>query len=241
MPNDFFRFKQFTIQQQYCAMKVCTDACLFGAWTASTITNEKLPAGYILDIGAGTGLLSLMLAQQLKNSIIHAIEIDAAAAKQAGENFVASPWGEQLYVFNTSIQSFSPAQQYDLIITNPPFFQNDLASPDAQRNIALHSHQLSLEELITAIQIHLTAEGHFAVLLPYHRTQLFEALAQSAGFNVLQKSLVQQTPKHAPFRSMLLFGRAKKTCEQTTIIIKEATGNYTDAFISLLKDYYLYL
>src|SRR5437763_249939 len=137
MPNDFFRFKQFTIQQQYCAMKVCTDACLFGAWTVSTITNEKLPAGYVLDIGAGTGLLSLMLVQQLKNSIIHAIEIDGAAAKQAGENFVASPWGEQLNIFNTAIQSFSPTQRYDFITTNPPFFQDDLASPNAQRNIAL--------------------------------------------------------------------------------------------------------
>jgi tRNA1Val (adenine37-N6)-methyltransferase len=241
MPNDFFRFKQFTIHQQYCAMKVCTDACLFGAWTASTITTGKLPASYILDIGAGTGLLSLMLAQQLNSSIIHAVEIDAAAAKEAGENFVASPWGEQLYIFNTAIQSFSQAQQYDFIITNPPFFQNDLASPNAQRNVALHSHQLSLEELITAIQTYLSAHGHFAVLLPYHRTQSFEALAQHAGFYLLQKSLVQQTPKHAPFRSMLLFGREQKTCEQTTIIIKETLGNYTEGFIRLLKDYYLYL
>src|SRR5689334_11682345 len=144
MPNEFFCFKQFTIHQQYCAMKVCTDACLFGAWTASAITNEQLPAGLILDIGAGTGLLSLMLGQQLNNSIIHAIEIDAVAAQQAGDNFAASSWSEQLHVYNTAIQSFSPAQQYDFIITNPPFFQNDLASPNAQRNLALHSHQLSL-------------------------------------------------------------------------------------------------
>jgi tRNA1Val (adenine37-N6)-methyltransferase len=241
MPNDFFRFKQFTIYQQYCAMKVCTDACLFGAWTASIITNEKLPAGYVLDIGAGTGLLSLMLAQELKGSIIHAVEIDAAAARQAGENFEASPWGGQLDVFNTSIQFFSPGQQYDFIITNPPFFQNDLASPNAQRNVALHSHQLSLEELITVIQTHLSAQGYFAVLLPYQRTPLFETLAQRAGFCLQKRALVQQTPKHNLFRSMLLFGREQKISEQTTIIIKDARGNYTDAFVSLLKNYYLYL
>src|SRR3954470_19398265 len=121
MPNDFFHFKQFSIHQQYCAMKVCTDACLFGAWTASIIDKEKLPADYILDIGAGTGLLSLMLAQLLNNSTIHAVEIDADATKQAGENFTASLWSERLNIFNTSIQSFNPAQQYDFIITNPPF------------------------------------------------------------------------------------------------------------------------
>jgi tRNA1Val (adenine37-N6)-methyltransferase len=241
MPNDFFHFKQFSIHQQYCAMKVCTDACLFGAWTASIIDKEKLPADYILDIGAGTGLLSLMLAQLLNNSTIHAVEIDADATKQAGENFTASLWSERLNIFNTSIQSFNPAQQYDFIITNPPFFQNDLASPNAQRNTALHSHQLSLEELIAAIQMHLSAYGHFAVLLPYHRTQLFVALAENTGFYLQHKALVQQTPKHAPFRSMMLFGREEKVYQQTTIIIKDAAGNYTDDFISLLKDYYLYL
>ena len=129
-------------------MKVCTDACLFGAWATNIITTKKLPCHYMLDIGAGTGLLSLILAQQLNNSIIHAVEIDAAASRQAGENFAASPWGGQLYIFNSSIQSFSPSQQYDFIITNPPFFSNDLASPNAQRNVALHSHQLNFEELI---------------------------------------------------------------------------------------------
>ena len=222
-------------------MKVCTDACLFGAWTTSNIIIKELPSSNILDIGAGTGLLSLMLAQQLKKSIIRAVEVDTAAVRQASENFAASPWRDQLKVFNTSIQSFSPAQQYDFIITNPPFFQNNLASPNAQRNVALHGHQLSLEELVAAIQMHLSAKGHFAVLLPYHRTPLFETLALSVGFYLHQKTLVQQTSTHSFFRSMLLFGREQKTCEQMTIIIKDVRGDYTDAFVSLLKDYYLYL
>ena len=222
-------------------MKVCTDACLFGAWTANCIINNELPCSNILDIGAGTGLLSLILAQQLNNSNIQAVEIDTAAARQAGENFADSPWSERLRIFNTSIQSFSSAQQYDFIIINPPFFQNDLASPNTQRNVALHSHQLSLEELIAAIQVHLSAHGHFAVLLPYHRTQLFETLALSAGFYLHEKTLVRQTPAHTFFRSMLLVGRAQKEVKQTTIVIKDGSGNYTEAFISLLKDYYLYL
>jgi tRNA1Val (adenine37-N6)-methyltransferase len=107
--------------------------------------------------------------------------------------------------------------------------------------VALHSHQLSLEELLAAIQTHVSASGHFAVLLPFHRTQLFETLAQTANFYLQQKTLVQQTPVHAPFRSMLLFGREQKEHEQTSIVIKDATGNYTGTFIALLKDYYLYL
>ncbi|WP_170971141.1 tRNA1(Val) (adenine(37)-N6)-methyltransferase [Ilyomonas limi] len=222
-------------------MKVCTDACLFGAWTANKIAAKKLQSNSILDIGAGTGLLSLMLAQQLSNSIIHATEIDADAAKQASENFAASPWHGQLHAVNAPIQSFSSSLQYDFIVSNPPFFQNDLASNNAQRNVALHSHQLGFEELLAAIQMHLSVTGHFAVLLPYHRTTVFESLAQREGFYLHQKTWVQQTPAHALFRSMLLFGREQKEPEQTTIIIKDKAGSYTDAFVALLKDYYLYL
>lgn len=242
MPNDFFRFKQFTVWQQHCAMKVCTDACLFGAWTASAIGNEKLPGQTILDIGAGTGLLSLMLAQQNSKSVLHAVEIDAGAAKQAKENFASSPWHARLQVFNTAIQSFPGAKQYDFVITNPPFFQNDLASPNAQRNIALHSRQLSLETLVIAIQIHLAPDGHFAVLLPYYRATVFDLLAQQAGYYLQQKTSVQQTPAHTPFRGMLLYGKEQQSSiEQSSIIIKDAAGNYTDAFAALLHAYYLYL
>jgi len=241
MPNNFFRFKQFIIHQQHCAMKVCTDACLFGAWVANIITAKKLQSNTVLDIGAGTGLLSLMLAQQSNNSIIHAIEIDIDAAKQAAANFAASPWQDQLHIFNISLQSFLSSLPYDFVISNPPFFQNDLASPNAQRNVALHSHQLSLEELLSAIQVHLSVDGHFAVLLPYHRMQLFERLAQSTGFYLHQKTLVQQTPTHSFFRSMLLFGREQQAPVQTTIIIKDDEGKYTNAFVALLKDYYLNL
>ena len=241
MPNDFFRFKQFTVHQQHCAMKVCTDACLFGAWVAKIIAVKKLQSKYILDIGAGTGLLSLMLAQQLTNSHIQAVEIEEAAAKQATDNFAASPWHNRLQLLNTSIQSLAATKQYNFIISNPPFFQNDLASNNEQRNVALHSHRLSLEELLTAIQKHLTAEGHFAVLLPFHRTAMFEALAINTGFYLQHKTLVQQTPTHAPFRSMLLCGKEQQPPEETNIIIKNKEGKYSNEFVTLLKDYYLYL
>ncbi len=241
MSNNYFSFKQFTIQQQHCAMKVCTDACLFGAWVAGRITENRLAAQRILDIGAGTGLLSLMLAQQCGGSFIHAVEIDPAAARQAGDNFAASPWRQRLSVFNTAVQHFVSPVQYDFLITNPPFFQNDLESKDAGRNTALHSEHLDLQQLLIVIEKHLSADGRFAILLPYHRTAYFEEMARKRCFYVQEKTMVQQTPAHVAFRAMLLLGRKEVVMMQDSITIKTTEGSYTETFMQLLKPYYLYL
>ncbi|MEO8711563.1 MAG: methyltransferase, partial [Parafilimonas sp.] len=173
MPNDYFRFKQFIITQDKCAMKVCTDACLFGAWAAH---NPQLEASNILDIGTGTGLLSLIYAQKNMHASIDAIEIDEAAVQQARENFEASIWKERLHVYNTSIQQFATSsnKKYDVIICNPPFYENDLKSENKQRNLALHSDALTLEELISDVDLLLGDDGSFFVLLPFHRTKYFE-------------------------------------------------------------------
>ena len=132
MGNQYFQFKRFTVQQAGSAMKVCTDACIQGAFTAAYIREQLPGASPVLDIGAGTGLLSLMLAQS-GNGTIDAVELDAAAAQQAAENFAASPWSERLRVFHTDIAHFNPAQRYPFIITNPPFFDNDLQGPHQRR------------------------------------------------------------------------------------------------------------
>lgn len=247
MPNHYFQFKQFTVQQEHCAMKVTTDACLFGAWAASLIKNEKLIISNCLDIGTGTGLLSLMLAQKL-SAQIHAVEIDEVAGNQARENFISSPWKERLHIHQTSIQQFSnppinqltnkPINLFDFIITNPPFFDNDLKSDDQKRNLALHSSSLSLEELLEAIKLNLSANGKFAILLPYHRTVYFIELAK--GFYLEQKTLVKQTEKHPYFRSMLLFGSQPISTNESEIIIKK-NNQYSETFTDLLKDYYLHL
>ncbi len=231
-------------------MKVCTDACLFGALTA-TLTASGNEARRMLDIGTGTGLLALMLAQKSPGSIIDAIEIDGSAAQQAAENFDASPWEERLTVYHISIQQFTQLftqsidnltdKQYDVIVSNPPFFDNDLKSVDNKRNLALHSEALSLEELLDSVNSLLKEDGVFGALLPYHRTAYFEKLALGYKLYLSKKVLIKQTPGHSFFRSILFFGRKNGNTIEREIVIKNDANAYSSAFIELLQDYYLYL
>jgi tRNA1Val (adenine37-N6)-methyltransferase len=218
-------------------MKVCTDACLFGSLSPALPEKELR----ILDIGTGTGLLALMYAQQYPNATIDAVEIDEAAARQAAENFAASPWADRLKVYNTPIQQLNPSTGYDIIISNPPFFDNDLKSTNAKRNLALHSEALSLEELLASIDRLLNADGCFGLLLPFHRTAYFEELALVKHFYLSRKILVKQTHAHGYFRSILFFGRTKAEMVEKEITIKDADGQYSSDFKTLLKDYYLHL
>lgn len=232
-------------------MKVCTDACLFGAYIAEKLSDENvkykkedLLAGSpknVLDIGAGTGLLSLMLAQKTDYHI-DAVEIDEQAQQQAQGNFDASPWKERLKVYHSSVLSYEPAlQKYDFIISNPPFFEDDLKSFQTKRNIALHSTELNLQELIIQIKRLLAKDGKFAVLLPFHRAAYFEKIAAGSNFFISERVLVKQTPKHNYFRAMLLFETSFVKTSQSEIIIQEENKNYTEAFAGILKDYYLKL
>lgn len=241
MGNSYFKFKQFTVNQDKCAMKVCTDACLFGAIAASAAAN--MPVNKVLDIGTGTGLLPLMYAQKNSNAIIDAVEIDEAAVQQSAENFAASPWNDRLMVHHSPIQHFTSSanQRFDLVISNPPFFENDLRSDDAKRNLALHSSELNLEELLNCIDALLNSDGAFGVLLPYHRGVYFKSLAVCKSFSLWIDISVQQTPKHNYFRSILFFSRKPVETEAESITIKEADNNYSAKFAALLRDYYLYL
>ncbi|MDB5232204.1 MAG: methyltransferase [Chitinophagaceae bacterium] len=244
MANNYFQFKQFTVQQEHCAMKVCTDACLFGAWVAEEVFNSTLKVKNALDIGTGTGVLSLMLAQKIKSTKIKAIEIDDSAAAQAKENFESSPWKSRLCVIGHSVQQFKSLTEnkFDLIISNPPFFENDLKSEDQKRNLALHSEKLDLMELADTVQFLLHNQGFFAVLLPAQRVSEFEVLAKKGKLFLYKKVFVKQTPAHSPFRAMMIFLPYEiMQPEVKEIVIKKAEGNYTAEFIELLKDYYLYL
>ncbi len=254
MANTFFQFKQFTVNQAQCGMKVTTDACLFGAWVANFLHEN--PTDYaqnfkVLDIGTGTGLLSLMLAQINPNINIDAVEIDHLASIEASENFNASPFNKQIQSFHSDIKTFYPfhTNGYQFIITNPPFFEDDLKSPLHNRNLAMHSLSLSLEELVLEIKRLLSFKGRFAILLPYHRTDYFIKLTSKAGFKLLASLFVKQTLKHPFFRSMLLFENEDVLISKDNVDIKvksaelviRENNEYSASFNSLLMPYYLKL
>jgi len=236
MSNNYFQFKEFTINQQHCAMKVCTDACLFGAVAASDILDYNT----ILDIGSGTGLLSIMLAQK-STAQIDTVEIDQAAYEQAKENIEQSPWNKRIAIYNENISNFESQNKYDFIISNPPFFEDNLKSDDGKKNAAKHDSTLTLKVLLENINRLLISEGNFAVLIPFHRSQYFEAAAASLHFNLVHNISVKQTTTHPFFRSILFFSRKPGVEKKTVIAIKNEQGAYSEAFIALLKDYYLYL
>lgn len=224
-------------------MKVCTDACLFGALVAgcATFAGVNGKTANCLEIGTGTGLLSLMIAQKNTTIKIDAVEIDTEAATQAAENIAASPRAGSIQVVNEDILSFSPEKKYDRIISNPPFFEDDLQSADAAKNNAKHNTSLSLLQLMQVVDSLLATDGFFAVLLPYHRVAYFMEEAGKLGLHLSKQILVKQTAKHDFFRCILFFSRKKVDPELKEIIIKDAEQNYTAAFTAALKDYYLLL
>jgi tRNA1Val (adenine37-N6)-methyltransferase len=241
MSNNYFRFKQFVVYQDKAAMKVCTDACLFAAWVTEKMQNEKVKIENILDIGSGTGLLSLMLAQKLEAKI-DAVEIDEQAAQQAKENFEASPWSGRISVYNSSIQQFNSTTAYDIIISNPPFFEQSLRSTNEQKNVAKHSGSLPANELLRVVNTLLNPEGIFAILLPYFEFKRFELIAKEKQLHLVQKTDIRQTPSHSFFRSMGIFSKqisGQQNCE--AICIKDYDNQYTACFKNLLKDYYLHI
>ena len=236
MPNHYFQFKQFTVWQEHVAMKVCTDACLYGAWLASQI-QDQTSISNCLDIGTGTGLLSLILAQKTPANI-DAVELEAAAAQQAKENFEASPFANQLTVVQADINQWQTEQRYQLVFSNPPFYEHDLASPDVKRNLALHSSALTLEALFLAMNRLVEPSGQLSMILPYHRREAAINHALALGWHLNEEASIFQTEKHKAFRSFLLFSQTAKTPFANEIIIKQ-NGVYSQAFIALLKDYYL--
>ena len=215
-------------------MKVCTDSCLLGAWTANLIMD----ATKILDIGTGTGLLPLMLAQKTKCNI-DSIESDPESAAQARENTVESPWQNRIQIIEGDVRKYPFRNKYDFIITNPPFYESDLRSPDAEKNKVKHDESLTLSQLLRVILSCLDKNGAFSILLPYHRTVYFENLATGNGLNLLEKLTIRQTPAHAPFRSILLFSAEKKREPLLSeLTIKNERGKYSPEFSELMKDYY---
>lgn len=219
-------------------MKVCTDSCLFGAWVANKLERKFIEPKFILDIGTGTGLLSLMAAQK-SYAEIDGVEIDENSFIQAKDNFDKSPWNERLQAIHADIKNWISSKKYDPIICNPPFYENDLRSFNLKKNIAKHHDALTFNDLIQVVKLNLAGNGNFAILLPFHRIQFFKKLALENNFYLNDELLVKQTLSHSYFRGMLFFGNQKASFTSKELIIKDDEGNYTQEFNYLLKDYYL--
>lgn len=243
MGNPFFNFKQFSIRQEHCAMKVCTDASIFGAWVASKCNNAQS----VLDIGTGTGLLMLMLAQKT-TAHIHGIEIDSLCEVDLKQNINSSPWAHRLSLTHGDARSTKFPSKFDLIVSNPPFFDNDLKSRADQRNIAMHGTHLSFEQLLQITIANSNERGFLAVLLPFSRKDVFAQLATEKGFSLKESLLIRESHRHPYFRTCDWYKinseREREKVEsgiQNELTIRDEKGNYTPEFTELLKDYYLYL
>lgn len=222
-------------------MKVTTDGCLFGAWVADR--ERKLPAGnttgiQLLDIGTGTGLLSLMIAQQCPYPIT-ALDIDAAAAAQAGGNIAASPWADRITVLQQDINTWQSSQLFNCIVCNPPFYENEWQSDHASRNMAHHSSHLTLQELMQAIDPLLLPGGRLYLLLPYKRWSAAQNLLKENGWHLHQLLFARQTPRHQPFRVLIQAGKNAAQLTEDELIIKNDENEYSERFNELLRPYYL--
>ena len=238
MSNTYFQFKQFTVHQQHCSMKVTTDSCLFGAWVAERLQNKKT-VKHILDIGSGTGLLSLMLAQNTAANIT-GIELQQQDYLQSLQNAAASPWKENITMTHADVSHYCFDKKFEVIISNPPFYETDLRSSNTNKNIAHHSEGLTLDTLCRIIQQQLSPQGIFYLLLPAMRNKVLHGALLKTGLFINQVTFVHQTENHSAFRIMVEGSFSEGQQPAGKMMIKEK-GVYSAAFVQLLKDYYLHL
>ncbi len=239
MPNSYFQFKEFRIDQDQSGMKVTTEGCLLGALVAKwSLQNQPEK---ILDIGTGTGLLALMIAQK-SSANIDAIEIDKAAARQAENNFQDSPWPERLNVQQGSIQSFTPSKRYDLIVSNPPFFKDNQPGKSTQKNQAIHNLKLSFPDLALAVGTLLKSEtGTAWILYPPYEMEEFRKQASKQGLFPIEVVTVRNKESGSPFRKIVQFGFNESEINHRQLVIRNLDGSYTTTFKVLLQDFYLHL
>jgi tRNA1Val (adenine37-N6)-methyltransferase len=235
MPNNFFRFKQFMVNQDKCAMKVNTDSCIFGA-----IIEHPSPQS-ILDIGTGTGVLALMMAQRFPFAQIQAVEIDSSAAKQAAENFNLSPWKERLKVFHLSVQEFSSSSdlRFDLIISNPPWFTRHHKSPDVKRSLARHNDFLPFNDLAMCVSGLISPTGIFYITLPLGESEQFNDIMIVNGLLKCSEILIRPGPSHEPNRMISGYSAVLSPLKKSGLIIFDSGGNYSTESVRLLRDFYL--
>jgi tRNA1Val (adenine37-N6)-methyltransferase len=236
-PMSKFQFKQFSIQQDRCAMKIGTDGVLLGAW--APIENNPFS---ILDIGTGTGIIALMLAQRCNAQQIDALEIDEEAYEQSVDNFENSPWSDRLFCFHAGLDEFveEPEDEYDLIVSNPPFYIEDYKTESKQRDKARFQDAMPFEELIQAADLLLSENGVFAVIIPFKEEDTFLALAKEHELYPIKVTRVKGTPTTEVKRSLLAIVRNENLdLIIDELVIETARHIYTEEYIELTKEFYL--
>ena len=230
-----FHFKHFSLAHDRCSHKVGTDGVLLGSWV-----NIKQHDKFLLDIGTGCGLIALMLAQRSKEDVrIDAVEIEKKDAGQARENIASSPWAQKVTVINQSIESFSATRQYDLIVSNPPYFSNSLLPPDQHRTRARHTQSLTFENLLASAKRLLSPEGRFSVILPFVEGMRFTSVAAALQLFPVRRTTFQSRQQKPIERVLIEFSGENVRPDETSLILYGEDGNWTDEYIGLTKEFYL--
>jgi tRNA1Val (adenine37-N6)-methyltransferase len=229
MANNYFQFRQFTVRQDHCALKVGTDGTLLGAWAHGGCR--------VLDIGTGTGLIALMMAQRFPDAQVTAIEIDDNAVVQARENVIASPF-HRISIFKADAKTFNDAK-FDAIVSNPPYFVDSLECPDNQRTVARHTSTLTYRDLMTSVCRLLADGGEFSVVIPFDCKARFESEAVLVGLFKVRECAVRTTPRKQPRRYLLAFKRHPADLELTEGVIEISPSIRSEWYQELTKDFYL--
>jgi tRNA1Val (adenine37-N6)-methyltransferase len=234
-----FNFKQFSIYQDRCAMKVGTDGVLLGAW--ADVDAAKM----ILDIGTGTGVIAIMLAQRNITALVHGVEVDELSNQQAEENMKASPFAERMETFNLDIQTYSKVtdRKYDMIVSNPPFYSGGTLSASQDKTNVRHTVKLPHGELLLSVKMLLSEVGRFCVILPLIEGLRFKELAERAGLFCNKMTEVRPREEKAVERLLLEFERTKKEMQRVILVIQNDGGRhqYTAEYADLVRDFYTIL
>lgn len=228
-----FRFKQFVVRHDRCAMKVGTDGVLLGAW--SDVTD----ACRVLDVGTGTGLVALMIAQR-SPAAITALEIDADAVSQAKENVADSPWMDMIEVVEQDFRTYASNEKFDLIVSNPPYFVDSLLCPEEQRTLARHNGSLRYDELLSGVARLLSAKGRFCVVIPMAASDALLVMAADIGLYPSKQLIVITAPGKQPKRTLIEFVFDPEViCDKKELLLEEKRHQYSPAYIELTREYYL--
>lgn len=233
MPNSWFQFQQFRVNQDRCGMKVSTDAVLLGA-----LVQAKSPKR-ILDIGTGTGVIALMMAQRFSNANITAVELDSDAASQASENFEESDFSARLELVHGRVQDYDSTGKFDLVVSNPPYFSNHLPTSNLKRQRALHTDSLSFHDLVEAVERNSSADGEFWVILPPKESAVLEEMLFNKGFYCSKSVLIQDNPRLKFHRVVSSFSKHQKERQVEEIALKNEKGSFSEAYKKLISGFLL--